>query len=450
MGRIFGTDGVRGIANTELTCELAMNLGRAAAMVLTEETHHRPQIIIGKDTRISSDMLEASMIAGICSVGADALVLGVVPTPAVAYLVRKLGADAGVMISASHNPVEYNGIKIFSGSGYKLSDTLEEKIENIVLDKAEEPPKKAGAGVGRVIKPKTAVKDYIEFLRSTIDGNFSGLRVAVDCAHGSASVIAPQLFSETDGEFEIMNAHPDGLNINSKCGSTHIDKLCQVVKDNGFDIGLAFDGDADRCLAVDEKGNIIDGDKLIAIFSASLKKHGKLKSNTAVVTVMSNFGFFRFAEKYGIDVVTTKVGDRYVLEEMVNGGYVIGGEQSGHIIFLDYATTGDGELSALQLLSILKRSGKKMSELAAVMDCYPQVMVNVGISGSGSSDVILAAQDVKDAIEFAEGELADDGRVVVRASGTEPLIRVMVEGKSAKLIDKLAHDIADAIKSHLR
>ena len=448
MGRLFGTDGVRGIANTELNCELAMNLGRAAAMVLTEEKHHRPQIIIGKDTRISSDMLEASMVAGICSVGADALVLGVVPTPAVAYLVKKLGADAGVMISASHNPVEYNGIKIFNSSGYKLSDDLEEKIEKIVLDKSEEWPKKSGAGVGRVIKPKTAVADYINFLKSTVDCKFSGLRVAIDCANGSASAIAPILFEETDGEFEIMNAHPDGLNINCKCGSTNIETLSQFVKDNGCDIGIAFDGDADRCLAVDEKGNLIDGDKLIAIFAASMKKHDKLKSNTAVVTVMSNFGFFRFAEQYGIDVVTTKVGDRYVLDEMARGGYVIGGEQSGHIIFLDYATTGDGELSALQLLAILKRSGKKASQLASVMECYPQVMINVGAS-IGDKDAILAAQDVKDAIKFAEGELADDGRVVVRISGTEPLIRVMVEGKSSTVINKLASDIADAIKSHL-
>lgn len=448
MGKLFGTDGVRGIANTELTCELAMNIGRAAAMVLTEETHHRPQIIIGQDTRISSDMLASAMIAGICSVGADALVLGVVPTPAVAYLVRKYGADAGVMISASHNPVEYNGIKIFSGSGYKLSDSLEEKIEEIVLDPSAKLPEKAGAGVGKVIKLETAVSDYIKYLKSTINCNFSGMRIAVDCANGSASIVAPRLFSQTDGEFEILNANPDGLNINCGCGSTHIEKLCKFVKDNGCDIGVAFDGDADRCLAVDENGNVIDGDKLIAIFASSIKKKGKLKNNTAVVTVMSNFGFFRFAESNGIDVAKTTVGDRYVLEKMVDGGYVIGGEQSGHIIFLDFATTGDGELSALQLLSILKHSGKKASELASIMECYPQVMVNVRIS-SGDKNAILTEQDVKDAIKSAESELADDGRVVVRVSGTEPLIRVMVEGKSHDEIEKLANDIADVIKSHL-
>lgn len=448
MGKLFGTDGVRGVANTELTCELAMNLGRAAALVLTEETHHRPQIIIGQDTRISSDMLASAMIAGICSVGADALVLGVVPTPAVAYLVRKYGADAGVMISASHNPVEYNGIKIFSGSGYKLSDSLEEKIEEIVLDPSYKFPEKAGEGVGKTIKVDTAVSDYVKYLKSTIDCDFSGLRIAVDCANGSASVTAPRLFRLTDGEFEILNANPNGLNINNHCGSTHIERLCRFVKENGCDIGVAFDGDADRCLAVDENGNVIDGDKLIAIFASSMKKKGRLKNNTAVVTVMSNFGFFRFAENHGINVAKTTVGDRYVLEEMVNGGYSIGGEQSGHIIFLDFATTGDGELSALQLLSILKRSGKKASELAAIMESYPQVMVNVRVE-NGDKNAILNEQDVKNAVRSAESELGDDGRVIVRVSGTEPLIRVMVEGKSHEKITELANDIADVIKSHL-
>ncbi|MFO7160034.1 MAG: phosphoglucosamine mutase [[Clostridium] cellulosi] len=449
MGRLFGTDGVRGVANTELSCELALKLGRAAAMVLTEETHHRPQIIIGKDTRISSDMLEAAMTAGICSVGANVLVLGVVPTPAVAYLVKKLGADAGVMISASHNPAQYNGIKIFSGSGYKLSDSLEEKIEAIVLDGLEEPPIKAGDGVGRVIKPKTAIADYINYLKSTINTDLSGLRIAVDCANGSASVTAPLLFKELGADCEIINANPDGLNINDGCGSTHIEMLSEYVKGNGFDIGVAFDGDADRCLAVDEDGNLIDGDKLIAIFSASLKEKGRLKSNTAVVTVMSNLGFFKFAESHGINAARTKVGDRYVLEEMINGGYVLGGEQSGHIIFLDHATTGDGELSALQLLAILKNSGKKASELASIIECYPQVMVNVKVGSSNNKDIIMKAQDVADAIKKAELKLADEGRIVVRPSGTEPLIRVMVEGKDRDEITKLADDVADVIRSHV-
>lgn len=448
MGRLFGTDGVRGVANTELNCELAMNLGRAAALVLTEETHHRPRIIIGKDTRISSDMLEAAMAAGICSVGADALVLGFVPTPAVAYLVRKMGADAGVMISASHNPMEYNGIKIFNGNGYKLSDKLEEKIEAIVIDKTQTVPIKAGAGVGKVIKSESAVNDYIEHLKSTVDTDLTGLMVAVDCANGSSSATARRVFEGTGAKFYFMSENPDGVNINKNCGSTHLEQLQKFVKENGYDIGVAFDGDADRCLAVDERGKIIDGDKLIAICASSLKEQGRLKSDTAVVTVMSNFGFFKFAKENGIKAEKTKVGDRYVLEKMMDGGFVIGGEQSGHIIFLDYATTGDGELTAMQLLSILKKSGKKASELAKVMECYPQVLVNVKIS-SGDKNAILAAQDVKDAIAKAGSELADDGRVVVRASGTEPLIRVMVEGKHLEVIQKLADDIADVVKSHL-
>lgn len=448
MGRLFGTDGVRGVANSGLDCELAMRIGRAAAMVLTEETHHRPKIIIGKDTRISSDMLEAALTAGICSVGADAVTLGFIPTPAVAYLVKKYGADAGVMISASHNPVEYNGIKIFSGNGYKLSDSLEEKIEQIVLDGTQTAPEKTGAQVGRVISCTTAVKDYVQYLKTTIDCKFTGLRVAVDCANGSASTTAPSLFEATDGEFELINAHPDGLNINDGCGSTHIGTIAEFVRKNGFDVGIAFDGDADRCLAVDENGDLIDGDKLIALFAASLKKHGRLKSNTAVVTVMTNFGFTRFADKNGVNIATTKVGDRYVLEEMLKNGYVIGGEQSGHIIFLDYATTGDGEVTALQLLSILKRTGKKASQLAKIMDCYPQVMVNVEVPNEMKA-VVMNDSSVTDAISAAEGTLADDGRVLVRPSGTEPLIRVMVEGKSKPVIEKLADHIAGLIKAQL-
>lgn len=450
MGRLFGTDGVRGVANTELSCELALKLGRAAAMVLTEETHHRPQIIIGKDTRVSSDMLESALTAGICSVGANALILGIVPTPAVAYLVKKLGADAGVMISASHNPAQYNGIKIFSGSGYKLSDSLEEKIESIVLDGSEAPPIKAGGGVGRIIDKRAAVDDYVDYLKSTIDVKFTGLRIAVDCANGSSSITAPLLFGRLGGEYEILNAKPDGLNINDNCGSTHIERLSEFVKENGCDIGVAFDGDADRCLAVDENGNLIDGDKMIAIFSASLKKRGKLKSNTAVVTVMSNLGFFKFAEKHGIGAARTRVGDRYVLEEMINGGYVLGGEQSGHIIFLDHATTGDGQLSALQLIAILKQTGKKASELASIMETYPQVLINVNLRSSDDKDIIMAAKDVEEAIDRAEKELAGDGRIVVRPSGTEPLIRVMVEGKNHDEIEKLAADVADVIRAHLR
>lgn len=448
MGRLFGTDGARGIANTELTCELAMNIGRAAALVLTEETHHRAQIIIGKDTRISSDMLEGALTAGICSVGADAILLGVVPTPAVACLVRKYHADAGVMISASHNPVEYNGIKIFNGEGYKLPDQIEEKIEALVLGETPMSIVKQGGEVGRVRRSLSAVQDYINNLLPTVEDDLSGLRIAVDCANGSASATAPALFAALGAECDIIHSNPDGVNINRECGSTHIDKLAEFVRDNHYDIGVAFDGDADRCLAVDENGETIDGDRLIAIYAEDLKRQGKLKNNTMVATVLSNLGFFRFGEKHGINVVKTKVGDRYVLEEMLLNGYCIGGEQSGHIIFLDYATTGDGELSAIQLLSILKRSGKKASELAAMMQVYPQTMVNIKVGpearGKLADDAEIAA-----AVREAEESLQGDGRVLVRASGTEPLIRVMVEGKDQQEIEKLADSIAAVITRRL-
>jgi phosphoglucosamine mutase len=448
MGRLFGTDGVRGIANSELSCELAMNIGRAAAMVLTEVTHRRARIVIGKDTRISSDMLESALVAGICSVGADAVVLGVVPTPAVAYLVKKYAADAGIMISASHNPVEYNGIKIFNGEGYKLSDALEEKIEAIVLDKKELPPVKVGKNIGRVIREKKAVEDYTQHLIGTVRGHIKGLRIAVDCANGSASAIAPLLFSKLGAECEIINANPDGININAKCGSTYMPEISNFVKENECDIGVAFDGDADRCLAVDENGKLIDGDKLIAIFAHALKHKNLLAQDTAVVTVLSNIGFFRFADKYGINVATTNVGDRYVLENMLENGYVLGGEQSGHIIFLNHATTGDGELTAIQLISILNESGLTASKLSSVMASYPQVMVNIKADQDAKSR-LDSDGEIAGAVKVAQAELADDGRVIVRASGTEPLIRVMIEGKDKEEIETLANHLADVIKERL-
>lgn len=448
MGRLFGTDGVRGLANTELTCELAMKIGRAAAMVLTEVTHKRPQIVIGKDTRISSDMLEAALVAGICSVGADAVLIGVVPTPAVAFLIKKYGADAGVMISASHNPAEYNGIKVFNSDGYKLSDALEDKIEAIVLDKKEKPHLKVGAAVGRVIRQKDAVHDYVNHLTATVKGHYDGLRIAVDCANGSASATAPLLFSQLGVECEIINARPDGININANCGSTNLSHLSSFVRENACDMGVAFDGDADRCLAVDENGATIDGDKLIAILSNAMKQKDTLKNNTVVVTVLSNFGFFRFAEEYGINVATTQVGDRYVLEEMLRGGYVLGGEQSGHIILTEHSTTGDGQLTAILLLSILKHSGKKASQLAAIMDCYPQVMLNLKVTEQNKIK-LDGDIEVDKAVKKAEDELGSEGRVIVRASGTEPLIRVMVEGKDKSTIDRLAEDIAEVIRKRL-
>jgi phosphoglucosamine mutase len=449
MGRLFGTDGARGVANSELTCELAMNIGRAAAMVLAEASHRRARIIIGKDTRISSDMLESALIAGICSVGADALTLGVIPTPAVAYLVKRYSADAGVMISASHNPVEYNGIKIFSGEGYKLSDPLEEKIESIVIDGSEKPPVKEGTEIGRVIRQKNAVDDYVTHLAQTVGGRLEpGLSIAVDCANGSASATAPYLFARLGVECEIINAHPDGTNINAGCGSTHIEALSRFVRENDCDVGVAFDGDADRCLAVDEEGRVIDGDRLIAVFAKALRGRGRLPHDTAVVTMLSNMGFFKFAEKYGINVSTTNVGDRNVLENMLEHGYSLGGEQSGHIIFLDHATTGDGEITAIQFLSILLESGLKASQLASVMECYPQVMVNVHVGAEGKAK-LKSDEEISAAVKAAEAKLNGDGRVIVRASGTEPLVRVMLEGRDRAEIDALAGGIADVVKKRL-
>lgn len=448
MGRLFGTDGVRGVAGTELDCTLAMNLGRAAAMVLTEAMHHRPRILIGTDTRVSADMLESALAAGFCSVGADVVLLGVVPTPAVAYLVQKYEADAGAVISASHNPMEYNGIKLFNNEGYKLSDALEEKIEAILLDGAAEPPQKSGDDIGRVSRCKDAAADYVRHLLGLVETDFSGLRIAVDCANGAASVTAPLLFAALGAECDILSANPSGTNINAGCGSTHLEQLQQFVMENHCDLGVAFDGDADRCLAVDETGAVIDGDKLIAIFANDMKQRGILPDNTAVVTVLSNLGFFRFAESNGIRVETTKVGDRYVLESMRAHGYAVGGEQSGHIIFLHDATTGDGELTAIRLVSALKNAGCKASELAAIMPTYPQVMLNVKVCADGKNRFSTDAE-VCEAVKQAEAALAGDGRILVRASGTEPLIRVMVEGKNIDTIAQLAGSIADVVKTRM-
>ena len=448
MGRLFGTDGVRGVANTELTCELAMKIGRATAMVLTDDTHKKPKVLIGMDTRISGAMLESAIAAGLCSVGADVMTLGVVPTPAVAYLVRKYGYDAAVMISASHNPFEYNGIKIFKSDGYKLPDNIEEKIESIILDESDPIPLKTGAGVGKISESQNTVNDYIDYLSKTVDTDFSGMNIALDCANGSASVSAEKLFTSLGAKCDILSASPDGLNINDGCGSTHMEQLSQYVKENGLMAGFAFDGDADRMLAVDENGNIVDGDKIIAICANQMKKENRLSKGTAVVTVMTNMGFYKFCDKNGISYEATKVGDRYVLECMLERGYSIGGEQSGHVIFLDHATTGDGQLTALQLLSVMKKTGKKLSELAECMTVYPQTMINIRVSNMGK---VRYADDeeIKLAIAQAERELKNTGRVLVRVSGTEPLVRVMLEGENQKQIELLANEIAEVIRERL-
>ena len=409
MPRLFGTDGARGVANRELTCELAMKIGRAAAVVLAGAGKSRPKILIGMDPRISSQMLEAALTAGICSVGADVLRIGTVPTPAVAYLVKKYEADAGVMISASHNSCEYNGIKLFSGTGFKLSDELEDKIEELVVSGVYDGAHPIGENVGRVIEMPNAVEDYIKHVVSTVDVRFDGMRVALDCANGSSSVCAEQLFTRLGAEVAVIHNSPDGININDRCGSTHMESLVSFVKAGNMDVGFAFDGDADRCLAVDGDGNIVDGDVLIAIAAMDMKKRGELKNNTAVVTVMTNMGFWKFAAGNGIEVKKTAVGDRYVLEEMLKNDYSIGGEQSGHIIFREFATTGDGELTGVQILAAMKREGKTLRRLAEIMKIYPQTLKNVVVTPEGKA-AYADDGEIKSVIESVEKELGGDGR----------------------------------------
>lgn len=449
MGRLFGTDGARGVANTELTCELAMQIGRAAAMVLTDSNQgKRPVVMIGKDTRASGDMLEGALVAGLCSVGADVILLGVVPTPAVAYLVTKYGTDAGVMISASHNPCEYNGIKIFSGSGYKLPDEMENKIEAIVLDNICEIPNPTAGGVGMVTHKYDAVDEYIEHVASTINVRLDGLRIALDCANGSSSVTAEKLFTALGANYEIFNSTPDGVNINEKCGSTHIEGLQQIVRQQGFDAGFAFDGDADRCLAVDNEGKLVDGDYIMALLAEDMTERGTLAGNAIVGTILTNMGFHKFCADRGMNFIAAKVGDRYVLEEMLKNGYNLGGEQSGHIIFLDHCTTGDGQLTAVQICGLLARSGKKFSEFTSLITPYPQTMVNVRVSADGKAK-LATCEAVNSAVAAAEAELGDTGRIIVRMSGTEPLIRVMTEGENEEQIIRIANELADVIKTHL-
>lgn len=455
MGKLFGTDGARGIANTELTCELAMKIGMAAASVLTKNKNERAKILIGKDTRLSSDMLEGALIAGICSVGVDVVCLGVVPTPAVAYLVKKYKADAGIMISASHNSFEFNGIKIFSSQGHKLPDAVEEEIEKIVLGEVELNLNNIKySDIGTKTYLKSAVDDYIEHIITTIDGNLSGLKVAFDCSNGSASRTASKLFSSLGVECVMLNNTPDGININDNCGSVHIDNLAEYVKMHDLDAGIAFDGDADRCLAIDNKGNIIDGDFIMAICAKALKQQGKLKRDTVVGTVMTNMGFNRFCSYNELNFVATKVGDRYVLEEMLKENYNFGGEQSGHIIFLDYSTTGDGQLTAVQLLSILKNANKPFSEVAGIIKKFPQVMINVKISNEGKMkfyndpEIKSAIENVKNEFTSTDGS-TNTGRILVRTSGTEPLVRVMLEGEDLDKITELANKVAGLIKERL-
>lgn len=449
MGRLFGTDGVRGVANTELNVELALKIGKAAAHVLTKETMHKPKILIGKDTRISGDMLEAALSAGLCSLGASVISLGVIPTPAVAFLTRKYDADAGIVISASHNSAEFNGIKIFNGNGYKLSDDIEDEIEAIIHDECASIELPTGDAVGTISKCDTALADYKEFVKETLRGeSLEGLKIAVDCANGASYLSSVETLVELGAEVFVVHNHPNGTNINLKCGSTHTEKFCEYVKNIDVDLGLSFDGDADRLLVVDENGQLIDGDKIMLICADYLKDHKMLSKDTLVTTVMTNLGLVNAAKEKGIKIVQTKVGDRYVLEEMLKNGYTLGGEQSGHIICLEYNTTGDGLCSALLLLSILKKTGKKLSELSSVFVPLPQVMVNAKVSNS-KKETYRDDKVIMEAIRGVEEEFSGNGRVLIRPSGTEPCVRVMIEGPEQGIIAQKANYLAKLIEARL-
>lgn len=448
MGRLFGTDGVRGVANTELTCERAMQIGRAAAEVLSGGKRYLPTVLVGMDTRISSEMLAAALTAGLCSTGADVINLGVVPTPAVAYLIGKYKAHAGIMISASHNPFEYNGIKIFNEDGYKLADELEERIESIVLDSNPAPKLVSGENIGRVTYAQNAVKDYVDHLVSSVHCSLDGMNIAVDCANGSASRTAKMLFEALGANATILSSEPDGVNINDGCGSTHLDNLRSYVTEHKLDAGIAYDGDADRCLCIDNEGKDVDGDMIMAILALDMKARGKLTKNTVVGTIMTNFGFTKFCTDNGIHFEATKVGDRYVLEEMLLRDYRLGGEQSGHIIFRDYSTTGDGQLTSIQLLSQLKRTGKSLSDAAKVMTRYPQFIVNIRVSPEAKL-AFYTDPTVKEILDEAKKTMGEGGRIVTRPSGTEPLIRIMTEGDNSALAKEVAEKTASAIKAQL-
>lgn len=449
MGKLFGTDGIRGVVNAGLDADLAYKVGLAAAQVLAKEKKpgEKPVVTIGKDTRISGDLLKGSLIAGLCTAGADVLDLGTLPTPGVAWVTVDEGADAGIVISASHNPFEHNGIKIFNGKGFKLSDELEEKIEDIVLFGHNDVPRKTHGEIGKVsYMAEKAVADYIDHLQSTITSDLAGLRILVDCANGASYTTAARLFDQFPKlRTDVINADPDGININDKCGSTHMDSLAAMVKAGGYDIGIAFDGDADRCLAVDENGALIDGDQVMVACGLDLKARGKLPGDAVVATVMSNLGFHVYARENGLKVECTDVGDRNVLERMVEKGYILGGEQSGHTIFLDYATTGDGQLTALQILALLKESGKKASEVFGACPRYPQVLINVPVADNDVKKAVMSSALLAQAIQQEEAALGGEGRVLVRPSGTEALMRVMVEAKTQEVAQQTAQRLADLI-----
>ncbi len=446
MGRLFGTDGVRGVANEELTPTLAMQLGQAGAYVLTKENKHKPTIMVGCDTRISGDMLANALMAGACSVGANAVYVGVVPTPAVAYLTKKYKVDAGVVISASHNPVEFNGIKFFDGNGYKLPDSLEDEIESVIKSGMKDIKFPIGSGVGKIKYRTDAREEYINHAVQSVNADLSNLKIVVDCAEGAAYYTSVEALKELGAEIIAIHNNPDGSNINANCGSTHMEELMARVVYEKANIGLAFDGDADRLLAVDENGRVVDGDQIMAIVGMHMKEQGKLKKDTIVVTVMSNLGFFLMAESKGIKAEQTKVGDRYVLERMREIGASLGGEQSGHVIFLDENTTGDGLLSALHLLQVLVETGKPLSELAKIMDVLPQALVNAKVPNH-KKERYMEYPEIAAAIQKLNDMFAGEGRVLIRPSGTEPLVRVMIEGKDQRMIEREARKLADLIQN---
>ena len=446
MSRLFGTDGVRGVANDELTLQLAMQLGQAGAYVLTKENMHKPTIMVGCDTRISGDMLANALMAGICSVGANAVYVGVIPTPAVAYLTRKYKVDAGVVISASHNPVEFNGIKFFDGDGYKLPDALEDEIEDVIKNNMNGIKFPTGPNVGKIKYRTDAREEYINHSIRSVNVDLSKLKIVVDCAEGAAHYTSVEALRELGGNVVAIHNMPDGTNINANCGSTHMEELMARVVYEKADIGLAFDGDADRLMAVDEQGRVVDGDQIMAIVGNHMKENGELTDDTIVATVMSNLGFFLMGEKKGIHIEQTKVGDRYVLERMKEIGASLGGEQLGHIIFLKEITTGDGLLSALHLLKVMVETGKPLSELASVMEVLPQALVNAKVPNHKKENY-LEYPEIASAIKELTDKFAGEGRVLIRPSGTEPLVRVMIEGKDQKMIEKEANKLAALIQN---
>lgn len=445
MGKYFGTDGVRGVANSELTPELAFRIGRFGGYILTKNMP-TPKVIIGRDTRISGHMLEGALVAGLLSIGAEVMRLGVISTPGVAFLTKALGAQAGVMISASHNPVQDNGIKFFGPDGFKLTDEQENEIEQLLDMEEDDLPRPTGANLGQVNDYFEGGQKYLQFLKQTVDEDFSGIHVALDCANGATSSLAPHLFADLEADISTMGVNPDGLNINEGVGSTHPESLAQFVLERKADIGLAFDGDGDRLIAIDEDGNIVDGDQIMFICAKYLNERGRLNKQTVVSTVMSNLGFYKAIEANGIKSVQTAVGDRYVMEKMRKNTYNLGGEQSGHIIFLDYITTGDGMLSAIQLVNIMKVTRKKLSELASEMDKYPQLLVNVKVT---DRSLIESNQKIQDIMKEVEAEMGENGRLLVRPSGTEPLIRVMAEAETEELCEYYVNKVVAVVQEEL-